>query len=221
MNNMDDSKESKQPVHDAAVTPWLEHLADFLDRGIPTADRIWRMGQKYLAAGDAKGAHRCEQLNYFLHNSSIPNSAVLGEGVHFGYGGIGVIIHSAAEIGKHVTIGSHVTLGGKTNTKNRIGQNAKRLQVPRIGDYVYLATGSKILGGVEVGTLSIIGANAVVLEDVPPLSVVAGIPGKVVRRITVENCLSYKGSFPAFKDTSREDFIELIRQTAESVNNDL
>lgn len=208
--------EDPKPIHDIAVSPWLDRLSDFLDRGIPTADRIWRMGQKYLKAGDTLGATRCERLNYFLHNSSIPNSAILGEGVHFGYGGIGVIIHAAAEIGKHVTIGSNVTLGGKTNTKNRTGKNAKRLQVPRIGDHVYLATGSKVLGGVEVGAFSIIGANAVVLQDVPPLSVVAGIPGKVVRQITVENCLSYKGSFPAFRESTPEEFIELIRQTAEN-----
>jgi serine acetyltransferase len=62
--------------------------------------------------------------------------------------------------------------------------------------------------------LSIIGANAVVLTNVPPLSVVAGLPGKVVRRITIDNCLSYRASFPALGKMAPQDFVELVRQTA-------
>jgi serine O-acetyltransferase len=202
------------PVVDPAVSPWLTMFSDLLGRGVPSAYRIWQMGQKYIAAGDPKGAAMCEQLNYLLHNSSVPNSVILGEGVNFGYGGIGVVLHASSEIGRGVVIGTNVTLGGKTNTKGRGSPAEKPLYVPRVGDYAYLSTGCKILGGVEVGKFSIVGANAVVLTDVPALAVAAGAPAKIVKMITVENCLSYRGSFPALKNLTREEYVEMIRSAA-------
>ncbi|EGQ98953.1 serine acetyltransferase [Vibrio paracholerae 87395] len=50
-----------------------------------------------------------------------------------------------------------------------------------IGNYVYIATGAKVLGDIRVGDGAVIGANAVVLEDVPPYSVVVGMPAKVIK----------------------------------------
>ena len=195
-----------------AIMPWLDMLSGFLDRGIPSASLIWEMGQKLQKTGDATGAKRCEQLNYMLHNSSIPNSVKMGEGTVFGYGGIGVVIHGLAELGKGVVVGTNVTIGGKTNPANRINSNETRIYVPKIGDYVYLATGCKVLGGVEIGAMSIIGANSVVISDIPPLSVAAGSPAKVKKRITPENCLEYRGSFSGLKHLSREEFVEYVRE---------
>lgn len=50
-----------------------------------------------------------------------------------------------------------------------------------------IGAGAVILGGIIIGSHSIIGANAVVVDDVPPYSVVAGVPAKVIRRITLES----------------------------------
>lgn len=96
---------------------------------------------------------------YQAHNSFIPASAQIGEGTVFGYKGIGVIVHKRAVIGKNCIVGTNVTIGGKSG----------RYQVPRIGDNVDISTGAKILGPVTVGDGCVIGANAVVIKDCPPL----------------------------------------------------
>lgn len=205
--------DNTQP-YDAAVSPWLESFGGYLDRGIPSSYRIWQMGQRFQAAGNEQAAKRCVQLNYLLHNSSIPNTVAIGENTSFGYGGIGVVLHAAAEIGKGVVIGVNTTLGGKTNTSSRTTDNPGSRYVPKIEDYVYLATGCKILGGVRVGTLSIIGANSVVINDIPPFSVAAGSPAVVRRQITPENCLQYRTHFPALKHMTKQEYIDLFSRNS-------
>lgn len=108
---------------------------------------------------------------FLIYNSSVPYQAKIGQGSHFGYGGIGVVIHKKAVIGKNCQIGSNVTVGGRSGHP----------QVPIIGDDVYLATGSKILGPIIIGNNVTVGANAVVINDVPNDAIVAGVPAKVIR----------------------------------------
>jgi serine O-acetyltransferase len=54
--------------------------------------------------------------------------------------------------------------------------------VPVIEDECFIGAGAKILGPVRIGTGSVIGANAVVIHDVPPHSVVVGVPARVIRK---------------------------------------
>lgn len=82
----------------------------------------------------------------------------------------GVVIHEAASIGADCLIMQQVTIG-------EIGPGA----VPRLGRNVYVGAGAKILGDVEVGNGARIGANAVVLHDVPPGTTSVGIPARVVK----------------------------------------
>lgn len=110
-------------------------------------------------------------IQYFLFNSSVPASCSIGGGTKFAYGGIAVVIHARAAIGKNCVIGQCVTIGGRS----------KHYQVPKIGDNVYIGAGAKILGPITVGNNSVIGAGAVVLKDVPENSVVVGIPAKVIK----------------------------------------
>ncbi len=105
-----------------------------------------------------------------IHNSAVHSATEIGSGTVFGYGGIALVIHKNAKVGKNCIIGSNVTLGGKSGSK----------ELPIIGDNVYVATGAKILGNVKIGSNSVIGANAVVIRDVPPNSVAAGIPAKII-----------------------------------------
>lgn len=205
---------------DAAVSPWISLLEGFLERGIPSAYRIWQLGKKFEVAGNEKAAKQCVQLNYLLHNSSIPNTVVIGENSAFGYGGIGVVLHASAEIGKGVVIGANITLGGKSNSAGKDSENSKSKYVPKIGDYVYLSTGCKVLGGVHVGALSIIGANAVVISDIPPLSVAAGAPAVVRRHITPENCMQYRSHFPALKNLTKKEFVSLITEYSKKQKQD-
>lgn len=108
---------------------------------------------------------------FILYNSSIPYECSIGAGSFFGYGGIGVVLHRRSQIGRNVVISPGVTVGGRSGAE----------RVPRIGNHVYIATGAKILGDIELGDYVIIGANAVVLNSVPSGSVVAGIPAKIIK----------------------------------------
>ncbi len=108
---------------------------------------------------------------FLLYNSFIPSSTEIGKQTIFAYKGIGVVIHSRAKIGNRCIISQQVTIGGRAGHKNP----------PRIGNRVYIATGAKILGDIEVGDECVIGANAVVIHDVPAQSVVAGIPAKILK----------------------------------------
>ncbi len=88
--------------------------------------------------------------------------------------GMGVVIGETAEIGNNVTLYHQVTLGGVSLEKGK--------RHPTIEDNVVIGAGAKVLGAIVVGEGSRIGANAVVVKDVPPNSVVVGVPGQVVMR---------------------------------------
>lgn len=53
-----------------------------------------------------------ELLVFLIYNSKVPYQAEIGKGTFLGYGGMGVVIHSKAKIGRYVTIGQQVTIGG-------------------------------------------------------------------------------------------------------------
>jgi serine O-acetyltransferase len=87
--------------------------------------------------------------------------------------GSGVVIGETAEIGKRVTLYQGVTLGGTGF------QRGKRH--PTLGDNVTVGSGAKLLGPIDVGDGAKIGANTVVIEDVPPFATVVGNPGHPVK----------------------------------------
>ena len=87
--------------------------------------------------------------------------------------GSGVVIGETAEIGERVTLYQGVTLGGTGF------QRGKRH--PTLGDNVTVGSGAKLLGPIAVGDGAKIGANTVVIEDVPPSSTVVGNPGHPVK----------------------------------------
>ena len=92
-------------------------------------------------------------------------------GVKFAYGGIAVVVHARAVIGKNCIVGQCVTIGGRS----------KHYEVPVIGDNVYIGAGAKILGPITIGDNCVIGAGAVVLKSVPANSIVAGVPAREVK----------------------------------------
>lgn len=108
---------------------------------------------------------------YLIHNSSIPYELEMGKDCKFLYGGIGVVIHKKAKIGNNVIIGTNVLIGGRSNKPNP----------PKIGNNVYIATGAKILGDITIHDNVIIGANAVVINDVPSNCSVGGVPAKILK----------------------------------------
>lgn len=101
----------------------------------------------------------------------LPHKVTAGNKLVLGYGGLGVVIHCDAVIGDNVHIDQGVTVGG----------NGTAYGVPQIESNVYIGAGAKILGPIRVGQGSVIGANAVVVHDVPPRSLVVGVPARVIR----------------------------------------
>ncbi len=117
-----------------------------------------------------------ELLIFLVYNSKVPYQAEIGKGTKLGYGGIGVVIHSKAKIGRNCTISQQVTLGG----------NSRYPGVPTIGDNVSMSKGCIVFGGITIGNNVTIGANAVVDKPVPDNAVVAGVPAKILRIKEVE-----------------------------------
>ena len=107
--------------------------------------------------------------------NSICCNCIIGRGAEFGPGFVlihatGVVINGQVIGGENVLIEHQVTIG------------AERRQSPRIGNNVFIGAGAKIIGQITIGDHSRVGANAVVLDDVPAYATVAGIPARVVRR---------------------------------------
>lgn len=112
------------------------------------------------------------QFARFLTGIEIHPGATIGSGMFIDHG-MGVVIGETSEVGDNVTLFQGVTLGGTGK------QRGKRH--PTLGNHVVVGTGAKVLGPIKIGDYVKIGANAVVLQDVPDHSTVVGIPGKIVR----------------------------------------
>ena len=112
------------------------------------------------------------QFARFLTGIEIHPGATIGSGLFIDHG-MGVVIGETSDIGDNVTLFQGVTLGGTGK------QRGKRH--PTIGSHVVVGAGAKVLGPITVGDYVKIGANSVVLQDVPDHSTVVGIPGRIVR----------------------------------------
>ena len=112
-------------------------------------------------------------VHRFLTGIEIHPGAVIGEKLFIDHG-MGVVIGETAIIGNNVTLYHGVTLGGVSLDKGK--------RHPTIEDDVVIGAGGKVLGNISIGRGSRVGANAVVVQSVPPNSVVVGVPGQVMVR---------------------------------------
>lgn len=83
---------------------------------------------------------------------------------------IGVVINSKVKGGKNITLESSVVIGDEKGKS------------PVLGDNIFVGAGAKIIGGINIGNNVNIGANAVVVKDVPDNVTVVGIPAKIIKR---------------------------------------
>lgn len=125
---------------------------------------LWRRGAHFPARA-------LSQATRFATGIEIHPGATIGPGLFIDHG-MGVVIGETAEIGADCTIYHGVTLGGTSL------EHGKRH--PTIGDRVTVGAGAKVLGPVDVGDDSRIGANAVLVRSVDDHSVVVGVPGQVI-----------------------------------------
>ena len=112
------------------------------------------------------------QIARWITGVEIHPAAQLGRGLFIDHG-MGVVIGETAVVGDNVTLFQGVTLGGTGKERGK--------RHPTIGKNVVIGTGAKILGNITIGESATIGANAVVIRDVPPESTVVGVPGRVAK----------------------------------------
>lgn len=112
-------------------------------------------------------------IGRFLTGIEIHPGAKIGPGFFIDHG-MGTVIGETAEIGEEVTLYHNVTLGGVSMKKEK--------RHPTVEDHVVIGAGAQILGPIRIGAHSRIGANSVVVKDVPTDSVVVGVPGRVRSR---------------------------------------
>lgn len=141
------------------------------------AVQVYRAGRWAYRRGIPLVPSLCKALNYFLFNAFVTAKSDIGKGVVLGYGGMGVVIHTAARIGRNSFIGQQVTIGSKASFLS----DEPQTDIPVIGENVFIGAGSKVLGAITIGDGAVVGANSVVIQDVPRCGVVAGNPAKLIR----------------------------------------
>jgi len=118
-------------------------------------------------------ARLISQFARFMTGIEIHPGAQIGRGLFIDHG-MGVVIGETSIIGDNVLLYQGVTLGGTGLEKGK--------RHPTIGNNVVIGTGAKVLGNITVGDNSYIGANAVVIKDVPANSTVVGVPGRITKQ---------------------------------------
>jgi len=112
-------------------------------------------------------------LGRWLTGIEIHPGAEIGPGLFIDHG-MGVVIGETTEIGESVTLYHGVTLGGVSWRKEK--------RHPTLGNHVVVGAGAKILGPITIGDYTRIGANSVVIKDIPDNAIVVGVPGRVHSR---------------------------------------
>ncbi len=142
-------------------------------------------------AGATLPAHIVAMVARWLTGIEIHPAATIGQRLFIDHG-MGVVIGQTAIIGDDVTLYHGVTLGGISTKQEK--------RHPTLEDGAIVGAGAHILGAVTVGKNAKIGANAVVLQDVPANATVVGIPARVVKASTPEEAFAAYGIDPACKD---------------------
>src|SRR6202161_2672580 len=141
----------------------------------PGVHAIWghRVSHWLWQRGAKVAARTLGEVTRILTGVDIHPGAILGTGLFIDHAS-GVVIGETAEVGDDVTIYHGVTLGGVSTDPGK--------RHPTIGDRVIIGAGAKILGPIKIGDDSRIGANSVVVKEVPSSSVVVGVPGQIISR---------------------------------------
>lgn len=146
----------------------------------------------------------------FLTGIEIHPGARIGKRFFIDHG-MGVVIGETSEIGDNVTLYHGVTLGGTTWKKIK--------RHPTIGNNVVIGSGAKVLGPVIIGDNTKIGANSVVVNEIPPNSIVVGIPGKVVFRVEGEKRIQMDSAFmPDPQSRAIANLLERVKQLEERLD---
>jgi serine O-acetyltransferase len=136
------------------------------------------------------------QISRFFTGIEIHPGAQIGERLFIDHG-MGIVIGETCEIGNDVVMYHGVTLGGTGKQKGK--------RHPTVGNNVIIAAGAKVIGSISIGDNARIGANTVVLSDVPANSTMVGTKGYIVKRDGVRVARLDQGSAP-------ESILNLLQQ---------
>lgn len=150
------------PAARGAFEVWLLYSGLHAIWGYRLANRLWRARLR-------TSARFVSQATRFLTGVEIHPGATIGRRFFIDHG-MGVVIGETTIIGDDVMVYHGVTLGGRSLTVGK--------RHPTIDDGVVVGAGAKVLGAVTIGAHSVIGANAVVVHDAVPHSVLTGVPAR-------------------------------------------
>ena len=144
-------------------------------------------------------ARLISQIARFITGLEIHPGAKIGKGLVIDHG-MGVVIGETAEIGDNVLLYHGVTLGGTGKDKGK--------RHPTVGDNVIIGSGAKVLGAIYIGSNSKIGANSVVLKDVPEGATAVGIPAKnIVKKKEEARSIS---NVESYCDNDKENYNDMV-----------
>lgn len=132
---------------------------------------IWRLSRFFYVVRIPFLPWILKVANRIIFSTSVPPSVRVGRNVTFGYQGLGIVVHRHAVLGDNIVISPNVVIGGR-------GMPG----APVIQDDVLIGAGACILGPVTIGRGARIGANAVVLTDIPENATAVGNPACIVSR---------------------------------------
>ena len=158
------------------------------------AHGLWRRGFRLPARMVA-------HLSRFLTGIEIHPAAVVGRRLIIDHG-MGVVIGETAVVGDDVYLYHQVTLGGTSSARGK--------RHPTVGANVIIGAGAKVLGDILVGEGARVGANAVVVQPVPPGVTVVGIPARPVERDPVRKPVP-QPLFVAYGTPCEETLDPLVR----------
>ena len=140
-------------------------------------------------------------VGQFLTTIDIHPASQIGRRVFIDHGS-GVVIGETVIIGNDVLIYQQVTLGGVSTSKGK--------RHPTLGNNIVIGAGAKVLGNITIGDNSKVGANSVVVKDVPADSTAIGIPARVLKRGYDKTPLSHN----KIPDVNKEIFEYLVKRIA-------
>lgn len=160
-----------------------------------------RVANKLYYKGFKKFARAISGISSFFTKTDIHPAATIGRRVFIDHA-IGVVIGATAIIEDDVLIYQGVTLGGVSLNKGK--------RHPTIKSNVVLGSGAKILGNITIGANSKIGANSVVVVDVPENSTAVGVPARIIKKDGKRDKLAHN----ELPDINKEMFKYLIERIA-------
>ena len=159
-----------------------------------TSHALYRRGFRFIP-------RLISAIGQFLTTVDIHPGAELGRGVFIDHA-TGVVIGETAIVGNNVLIYQQVTLGGVSLSQGK--------RHPTVEDNVIIGAGAKVLGNITIGKDAKIGANSVVIRDVPPACTAVGVPARVAQRIDGKAPLSHN----IMPDINKELFDYLLKRIA-------